>query len=113
MIPSCTNLANKMEASRDLTLFVSGLTIPQSFRLPYTESDPGKLSTVPFELELNQEMTGGGECRLSVSIDSTKGPLIQHGSWYTIWEAMVAINAMCIRNGQRGRWLSIGYSTGK
>ena len=113
MIPSCNNLANQMTASRDVTLFVAGSTIPESFRLPFTEIDPSKLSTAPLKLNLNQSMIGGGGCRITVSIDLTKTHLLQYSSWYTFYEAMVAINTMCIRNGQRGRWLSIGPNIGE
>ena len=102
-----------MTASRERTLFVSSRTIPETFRLPYIGPDPSKLSTAPFELILNQQMLGGGQCRLTVSFDPKKGHTMQDSSWYTFWEAVVAINAMCIRNGQRGRWLSIGSTIGQ
>ncbi len=29
-------------------------------------------------------------------------------SWYGMWEASVAINAMCIRNGRNGVWRGAG-----
>lgn len=55
----------------------------------------------------------GGACRLEISFDESRLNPVQFSSWFTIWQAVVAINAMCVRNGQRGRWLSVGYSTGE
>ena len=49
---------------------------------------------------------------LAVSLQKKKGEPLEFSSWYTVWQAVVAINAMCIRNGQRGKWLSIGHTIG-
>ena len=112
MLPSCNNLANRMNASSELTPFMSRSMVPGSFRLPYKELDPCKLPVSPFKSELTVCWIVGGGCELGVSFDSKMRYPVQYSSWYTIWQAVVAINAMCIRNGQRGRWLSIGYTIG-
>ena len=118
MVPSCNSLANEMNASSKLAPFVSRHLSTESILLPHTTLDPGtypKTSSVMFqqELALIQMMKAGGGCRLKVSFDARIRDPLQFSSWYTIWQAVVAINSMCIRIGQRGRWLSIGYTVGE
>ena len=118
MVPSCNSLANEMNASSKLTPFVSSLWTTDSILLPHTTLDPGtspKTSSVMFqqELALIQMVKAGGGCRLELSFDPRIRDPIQFSSWFTIWQAVVAINSMCIRNGQSGRWLSMGYTIGE
>ena len=44
MVPSCNNLADKMNASPDLVPFASSHLIPKVIPLPHREVDPGKLA---------------------------------------------------------------------
>ena len=52
----------------------------------------------------------GGGCLLTVSFPDKEPERLQMSSWYVVWQAVVAINAMCIRSGQSGKWNSLGHS---
>ena len=41
---------------------------------------------------------------------STEQDQVDFTTWYKLWEAAVAINAMCIRHGKAGYWDGIGES---
>ena len=41
---------------------------------------------------------------------STEQNQVDFTSWYKLWEAAVAINAMCVRHGKAGYWEGIGES---
>ena len=41
---------------------------------------------------------------------STDYDAVDFSSWYRFWEAAVAINAMCVRDGKAGSWEGIGES---
>lgn len=117
MVTSCNNLANVMDASLEPRQFTGQKLAPESVLLPYTEADPGKFLVAVFKwsqqgLTQTPTVKAGGGCGLNISFDKKRHPL-QYSNWYTVWQVVVAINAMCIRNGQRGRWLSIGYNIGE
>lgn len=58
-------------------------------------------------------LADGGECKLELFFDPSMPYVIQYSKWYTVWQAVVAINAMCIRNGQSGEWRSLGIDISK
>lgn len=114
MVTSCNNLANVMNASLEPRQFTRQQLAAESILLPYTEVDPGKFSAALFKwsqerLTPTRTLKAGGGCGLNISFDKKKRHPLQYSNWYTVWQVAVAINAMCIRTGQRGRWLSIGH----
>lgn len=118
MVTSCKNLGNVMDASMEPRQFTMQHVAPDSVLLPYREVDPGQFPIALLEWSqqrptLTPTLKAGGGCGLSISFDKGIRHPSQFSNWHTVWQVVVAINAMCIRNGQRGRWLSIGYTIGE
>ena len=105
IIDSCTNLANSMEASTGSKIF--GTTTASQVHLPYSKSGKACIlrPSVPFGLTI--DIIDGNRCALIISILSHESQS-QPSSWYTVWQAVVAINAQCIRRGMSGFWADLG-----
>ena len=92
IIESCNALADKMPTSRERELFVLGHA-------------PSTIHNV----ELPYIIKHGDRCAMRVTIPATRRPT-EFSTWNTIYHAMLAINAKCIRHGRSGAWNDLGMT---
>ena len=90
IIESCDTLANNMPASTERKLFVQGRapSTIQSVALPYT-------------------IKHGDRCAVRVTIIGALRPT-EFSTWATVYHAVQATNAKCIRHGSAGAWRHLG-----
>lgn len=105
IIDSCTNLANSMEASSGSKIF--GTTTASQIHLPYFKSGKACILRPSVALRLTRDIIDGNRCALKITILSQESQS-QASSWSTVWQAVVAINAQCIRRGMSGFWADLG-----
>ena len=92
IIESCNTLANKMPASLERELFVLG----------------DAPSSVP-NVELPYGIKDRNRCAMEVTIRGGHRPT-EFSTWSTIYHAVQAINAKCIRHGRAGAWNNLGMT---
>ena len=92
IIESCNTLADEMPASEKIELFVRGHT-------------PSTIHSV----ELPYNIKHGDRCAMEVTIRPAHRPT-ELSTWSTIYTAVVAINAKCIRYGRAGAWNNLGMA---
>ena len=92
IIESCNTLADEMPATDKIELFVRGHT-------------PSTIHGV----ELPYSIKHGDRCAMEVTIRPSHRPT-ELSTWSTIYTAVVAINAKCIRHGQAGAWNNLGMA---
>lgn len=81
-LKSCNSLADRMPATATNSTFGSSWTHPQ-YQTPFNWKSPD------------------GMCHARINVRSTQ---VRKGSWYRLWEAVIAINAVCISVGKGGTW---------
>ena len=92
IIESCNTLADEMTASDKTELFVRGHT-------------PSTIHSV----ELPYRIKHGDRCAMEVTIPPHHRPT-ELSTWSTIYTAVVAVNAKCIRHGRAGAWNNLGVA---
>ena len=92
IIESCNTLADEMPASDKTELFVRGHT-------PSTRHS----------VELPYSIKHGDRCAMEVTIQAPHRPT-ELSTWSTIYTAVVAVNAKCIRHGRAGAWNNLGMA---
>ena len=75
-----------MKVSRDQTSFAASGVDPAAEVLPQTLTEPT------------------GTCSITIDIDAPDDV----GSWYDIWQAVVALDGMCARSGKVGKARFLG-----
>ena len=92
IIESCNTLADKMPASDKMELFVRGHT-------------PSTIHSV----ELPYSIKHSDRCAMEITIRPAHRPT-EFSRWSTIYTAVAAINAKCIRHGRAGAWNNLGMT---
>lgn len=108
IIESCDRLANTMKTSRNPNQ-IFGIAAFSTVHTPYTEDGIASISHLYRNLRLTCGLLDrdSDRCRLKIYIDTDRA-LTQVSNWETVWLAVIAINAQCIRRGFLGSWVDLG-----
>lgn len=118
----CSDILSSMPTSRTLQGFgniryddvqvslpykISSGKLPPLFRFPPLEKDKIALEVSKNPLRADQPSllrTANHRCTALVGIKGARSTT----TWYRIWEEMVAIEGMCIKNGKDGKAAGLG-----
>ena len=113
VLKACQAIVDQMKTSKDVEFFAQqslhdhGIEVP----LPYILVAPTSGSTdsphIFRDIGTKREFCKAPKCILKVTGRLPR----QFGNWYRIWEAAVAITAMCVRKGKGGYWEGLGKWT--
>ena len=113
VLKACDAIVDQMKTSKDVALFAQHNLHDPGIEvwLPYIYVAPTSGSTdSPHRfrvIETKRKFFKAPKCILKVTGRLPR----QFGSWYKIWEAAVAITAICVRKGKAGYWEGVGKST--
>lgn len=112
ILDACEAILDQMETSEEIRIFAQQDIHEPNLETPlpvwYTAPAEGECIVTPYpHLHSTSTLTVDSkapECALRI----TGGLPRQFASWYIIWEAATAINAMCIRQRKGGFWQRLG-----
>jgi len=102
----CNTLLNKMDVSTRATVFGDPIDPTVTVRTPYTITERKTPATGPSVVFLSMtDLKPTAQCTARIKNSNS---VIVITSWFDIYSALAAVNAMCVRGRQSGFAMVIG-----